>query len=398
MRIAADASITKTRRMVLAAIAVMGFGLLQGARFIDVNSGPYSAHSLALFGLFVDGATLLTIAVLSYFGKIDDNRKLYCAGAISCALYLALSLLNLGDATIHQAFAGLTWSLNILCWMEIFTNYKPRFALIMIALAYAVNVAVKPLLGALGLPVEGALAAFMAISIVLLGICIRYDKAIAYDTLANEQAFSDASCHETTTLSEAFSRARRAVACAFAFSFVCGFVIEADLLATNMEYAQSNETALICLVAAILMVCALLVFFDSKSEYRLHVPHSRRLDCNGVVHAIYGIARSFGIGQYHDGYFDFVLRIALAHARERSPRKEAPRIFPARPCPGSRTFVGYGGSGMRRLGHRRQSHRSERSKCRKPLGACNCGFNHILRLFALFLKTLTGRLRRNRPR
>lgn len=139
-------------------------------------------------------------------------------------------------------------------------------------------------------------------------------------------------------------------------------------------------------------------FFDSKSEYRLHVPHSRRLDCNGVVHAIYGIARSFGIGQYYDGYFDFVLRIALAHARERSPRKEAPRIFPARPCPGSRTFVGYGGSGMRRLGHRRQSHRSERSKCRKPLGACNCGFSHILRLFALFLKTLTGRLRRNRPR
>ena len=266
MRIAADANITKTRRMTLAAIAVMGFGLLQGARFIDVNSGPYSAHSLALFGLFVDGATLLTVAVLSYFGKIDDNRKLYCAGAISCALYLALSLFNLGDASIHQVFAGLTWSLNVLCWMEIFTNYKPRFALIMIALAYAVNVAVKPLLGALDLPVDGALTTFMAISIVLLGICIRYDKAIAHDTLVHERASSDAPCHETTTLSEAFSRARRAVACAFAFSFVCGFVIEADLLATSMEYAQSNETALICLAAAILMVCMLLVFSIRKAN------------------------------------------------------------------------------------------------------------------------------------
>lgn len=52
----------------------------------------------------------------------------------------------------------------------------------------------------------------------------------------------------------------------FAFSFVCGFVIEADLLATNMEYAQSNETALICLVAAILMVCALLVFSIRKAN------------------------------------------------------------------------------------------------------------------------------------
>ena len=259
MRIAADANITKTRRMALAAIAVMGFGLLQGARFIDVNSGPYSAHSLALFGLFVDGTTLLTVAVLSYLGKIDDNRKLYCAGAISCALYLALSLFDLGDAAIHQVFAGLTWSLNVLCWMEIFTNYKPRFALIMIALAYAVNVAVKPLLGALDLPVDGALAAFMAISIVLLGICIRYDKAIAHDTLVHERASSDAPCHETTTLSEAFSRARRAVACAFAFSFVCGFVIEAD-------YAQSNETAFICLAAAILMVCTLLVFSIRKAN------------------------------------------------------------------------------------------------------------------------------------
>ena len=266
MRIAADANITKTRRIVLAAIAVMGFGLLQGARFIDVNSGPYSAHSLALFGLFVDGSTLLAVAVLSYFGKIDDNRRLYCAGAISCALYLVLSFFDLGDAAIHQAFAGLTWSLNVLCWMEILTNYKPRFALIIIALAYAVNVAVKPLLGFLNLPVEGALTAFMAISIVLLGVCTRYDKAIAHDTLVNERASSDASRHETTTLSEAFSRARRAVACAFAFSFVCGFVIETDLLATSMEYAQSSETALICLVVAILMVFALLAFSIRKAN------------------------------------------------------------------------------------------------------------------------------------
>lgn len=266
MHIAADANMTKTKRMLLAATAVMGFGLLQGARFIDVNSGPYSAHSLALFGLFIDGATLLAVAVLSYFGKIDDNRKLYCAGALSCALYLALSISNLGDATIHQVFAGLTWSLNVLCWMEIFTNYKPRFALIMISLAYAVNVAVKPFLGALDLPVEGALTAFMAISIVLLGISIRYNKAIAHSALVDKRASSDATSRETTTLSEAFSRTRRAVACAFAFSFVCGFVIEADLLATNVEYAQSNETALFCLVAAILMVCALLAFSIRKAN------------------------------------------------------------------------------------------------------------------------------------
>ena len=268
--------------------------------------------------------------LLSYFGKIDDNRKLYCAGAISCALYLALSLLNLGDADHSSGIRRLlTWSLNVLCWMEIFTNYKPRFALfIMIALAYAVNVAVKPLLQGHGACRSKAHSPHSwQFQLSYSGICIRYDKAIAYDTLANEQAFSDTSCHENDhALGSVFSRTLGPLPALLLFH------LSADSLSKPTCFPQHGIRAKQRNGAHLprrsdsygLRIAR---FFDSKSEYRLHVPHSRRLDCNDVVHAIYGIARSFGIGQYHDGYFDFVLRIALAHARERSPRKGSSRIF-----------------------------------------------------------------------
>ena len=44
------------RMLILMTAATIGFGLLQGARLVDVNSGPYSASPLALWGLAVDGA------------------------------------------------------------------------------------------------------------------------------------------------------------------------------------------------------------------------------------------------------------------------------------------------------------------------------------------------------
>ncbi len=50
---------------VIAAVAVVGFGLLQGARLLDGGSGPYSQDEFALYGLLVDGLTFLTVALLS---------------------------------------------------------------------------------------------------------------------------------------------------------------------------------------------------------------------------------------------------------------------------------------------------------------------------------------------
>ena len=38
----------KTRILALAAVATLGFGLLQGARLLDLNTGPYSPSPYAL--------------------------------------------------------------------------------------------------------------------------------------------------------------------------------------------------------------------------------------------------------------------------------------------------------------------------------------------------------------
>ena len=51
----------KTRILALAAVATLGFGLLQGARLLDLNTGPYSPSPYALVGLAADGLSLIHI-------------------------------------------------------------------------------------------------------------------------------------------------------------------------------------------------------------------------------------------------------------------------------------------------------------------------------------------------
>lgn len=114
------------RMLILMTAATIGFGLLQGARLVDVNSGPYSASPLALWGLAVDGAVFLAVAALSYAGKIEGWRSLFLAGAVSSAAYVFMAAFAPDDMAmlaLMQTFAGLGWSLNILCWMTVFVSY-----------------------------------------------------------------------------------------------------------------------------------------------------------------------------------------------------------------------------------------------------------------------------------
>ena len=136
------------RMLILMAAATVGFGLLQGARLVDVNSGPYSASPLALWGLVVDGAVFLAVAALSYAGKIEGWRSLFLAGAVSSAAYVFMAAFAPDDMAmlaLMQTFAGLGWSLNILCWMTVFVSYRSRYALPMIAVGYVINVCVQPM-------------------------------------------------------------------------------------------------------------------------------------------------------------------------------------------------------------------------------------------------------------
>lgn len=250
-----------TRVFALMVAATVGFGLLQGARLVDVNSGPYSASPLALWGLAVDGAVFLAVAALSYAGKVESWRSLFLVGVVSSAAYVFMAAFAPDDTAmlaLMQTFAGLGWSLNILCWMTVFVGYRSRYALPMIAAGYVINVCVQPLSSML-VPYDKAfLVVMLFVSIVLLRICLASNEYIARsmrETLVSR-----------TSLSEAFSRTRRAVAGACAFSLVCGFVIQSDLSVRGMGYSQTDTTAGIALVVAIAMTVVLIVFRVDKAD------------------------------------------------------------------------------------------------------------------------------------
>ena len=269
---------------VIAAVAVVGFGLLQGARLLDGGSGPYSQDEFALYGLLVDGLTFLTVALLSYFAKIERPDTLFVVGVSATVAYVLLAMVgpvSVPWMLVKQTCAGMSWATNILCWMYVFTCYRPRIALLMIALGYAVDAAIQPLLGDLGTAPLVFVPVYL-LSVFLLWLCLRKSDAVA------------AAMHEPsipkTTLQEAFSRTHRAIVATFAFSFVCGFVVESDALLAGALYSQTVLTAWMCLGVAVVMVLLLSLFRVRKVNMDYISPVAAI--CIATVLAL----RYFGVG------------------------------------------------------------------------------------------------------
>lgn len=265
--------------------AVIGFGFLQGARLLDPASGPYSHHAFALLGLVVDGFTFLVVAVLSYHAKIERPEGLFVIGAFAAAVHIVLDVVapsNTVSFIVMQIASGIGWSLNVLCWMAVFVSYRSRMALLMIALGYAVDVAIQPMKSMLPQFEIVVFALVYACSIVLLFACLKNNGAVA-------QMYQEVQ-EPTTTLAEAYSRTRRAIAATFAFSFVCGFVLESDYLATGLEYAQTTLTSSICFWCAVMMVVLLLVLKIRKANIDYVCPLAAICVSASVVF------RGFGIG------------------------------------------------------------------------------------------------------
>ena len=215
----------KTRILALAAAATLGFGLLQGARLLDLNTGPYSPSPYALVGLAADGLTFLVVAVLSYLGRIDRAKPLFVAAVVVSSIYAVLVASgNTNDIALiaMQVTAGMGWSLSILCWMEVFTSYRPRLSLPLIAAAYLIDTLLPPLTSSLfpGGRSIMLLASFVLSTVALLW-CLRNNAFVA-------QQMKE-SVAPATSMAEALSRTKRAVAGTFAFSLICGFVIELDI-------------------------------------------------------------------------------------------------------------------------------------------------------------------------
>ena len=251
----------KTRILALAAVATLGFGLLQGARLLDLNTGPYSPSPYALVGLAADGLTFLVVAVLSYLGRIDRAKPLFVAAVVVSSIYAVLVASgNTNDIALiaMQVTAGMGWSLSILCWMEVFTSYRPRLSLPLIAVAYLIDTLLPPLTSSLfpGGRSIMLLASFVLSTAALLW-CLRNNAFVA-------QQMKE-SVAPATSMAEALSRTKRAVAGTFAFSLICGFVIELDIH-NNLQYAQTDLTGLFGIIAAVAMLAVLLVAKPRKAN------------------------------------------------------------------------------------------------------------------------------------
>lgn len=251
----------KTRVLALAIVATLGFGLLQGARLLDLNTGPYSPSPYAIVGLVADGLTFIVVAVLSYLGRIDRARPLFMAAVVVSSIYaLLVASSSTGDAALiaMQVTAGMGWSLSILCWMEVFTSYRPRMSLLMIAAAYLVDTLLPPLTSSLfpGGRTVMLLASFVLSTVALLW-CLRNNAFVA-------QQMKE-SVVPATSMAEALSRTKRAVVGTFAFSLICGFVIELDIH-NNLQYAQTDLTGLFGIIAAVAMLAVLLVAKPRKAN------------------------------------------------------------------------------------------------------------------------------------
>lgn len=157
-----------------------------------------------------------------------------------------------------QVTAGMGWSLSILCWMEVFTSYRPRLSLPLIAVAYLIDTLLPPLTSSLfpGGRSIMLLASFVLSTAALLW-CLRNNAFVA-------QQMKE-SVAPATSMAEALSRTKRAVAGTFAFSLICGFVIELDIH-NNLQYAQTDLTGLFGIIAAVAMLAVLLVAKPRKAN------------------------------------------------------------------------------------------------------------------------------------
>ncbi|WP_139651502.1 helix-turn-helix transcriptional regulator [Raoultibacter phocaeensis] len=246
------------KMMTLAVVATVGFGFLQGARLLDLNSGPYNPGPFALVGLTFDGCTFLAVALLSYFGRFENTRKLFWVGiavAVAYAGLIASGIQNDLTYFLMQAASGTGWSLIILCWMQVFVSYRPFHSLLMIALGYFIDTLIQPLSSAL-FPGQRQLVLLVvfAASAAMLYYCLVHNETVAQrmkETVA-----------PTTSMAEAFSRTRRAVAGTLVFSAVCGFIIQIDIF-SDLQYAQTDLTAWLAIGVSLAM-CVVLAALKLK--------------------------------------------------------------------------------------------------------------------------------------
>lgn len=251
----------------LMALTVIGFGLLQGARLIDLGSGPYSPEPFAIVGIAAGGATYLFLALLSYLGRLDETRPVFIASLATMALRFALSFVPTTTDTVillSQIIAGIGWALIILCWMQVFTSYRPAYSLPMIAGGYIVDMLLVPFANSwFSGDRHIALLAVVALSLVALGVCLKNNEGVAKSMIGDTAP--------KTSMAELAARTKRTIIGTFVFSASCGFIVQMDIIG-GIEYAQTDLTAIIGLGVASVMCIALVIAKPKKANIDIAYP------------------------------------------------------------------------------------------------------------------------------
>lgn len=257
----------KTRALV--AVAIVGFGLLQGARLLDLGTGPYSPEPYAIVGIASGGFAYLGVAVLSYRGRVEGTMPLFVGGcfALAVRVVLATGFQSYGVVPFaSQVAGGIGWALVILCWMQVFASYRPSWAAPMIAAGYVVDMLLVPVTTALFPFARGAaFLVALGLSLVALGICMRADESVA-KVMMPESA-------PETSMAELAARTRRAVAGAAIFSATCGFVVQMDIT-SGMHYAQTAVTSILGIVVSFTLCLGLVLIRPKKASIDIAYPVS----------------------------------------------------------------------------------------------------------------------------
>lgn len=238
--------------ILLMVASIVGFGLFQGARLLDVGSGPYSDAPFAIAGIAAGGVAYATVAIVAWAGRLEKTRGLFAAG-IACALASLLIAPESSSlaACVAQILGGVGWALVNLCWMQLFSLVIPRYAVLLIACGYLVDSLLVPACAAWvpGLRRECFYGALVG-SWVALAVCLA-GSARLFRAMQKNPGGSLA-----PTAQGLRSRMARALVGTAVFSAMCGLVVQLDLL-HGVQYAQTPATSLICAAVASAMVVAL---------------------------------------------------------------------------------------------------------------------------------------------
>lgn len=246
----------RNERLVLGAlmvVAVLGFGLHQGARLLDMGSGPYSAEPFAVAGVASGGLVCLYVAVLAYLGKIHSATPLFFAGVVCSLVRLVIAgMPSLVGAwgLVAQVLGGAGWVLIILCWMQVFSAYRPRCFLPLIVGGFLLLTLMVPLVSCFGPGWRyGAFVGTMLVSFILLAVALRYRDWVAKHMASSRPP--------RTSVAQLIHRMRRVIALTILFSAVCGFIVQLDIQ-LGLSNAHSPETSFVGMaIVAILLVWVL---------------------------------------------------------------------------------------------------------------------------------------------